>query len=419
LHICIELLGWLYLFVYLRNKHLSVAIFLFSLMSSRILAFTLVALLVFGVSSMALGGSVYAQGDDNWYPGEGIQADTYYKYNIREYQTNNRQFFELTLYFQEQQDGDWIVPAFVVDEGKVIRGTWKLSDSMGYLAGSSQVPPEMNQFVGGYLGSLHWIDSFTTKADPKSLNSGNWGRTGSIGGSDLKPSGRETIRVPAGEYETTVLVLHKGQADSKIWIKNEFPFPIKALFFTDTTTGAPETQFEFELLETGKGQPEPPAEEERIPTPPLDGKTGRGTYEISLDWEPTTIEPGSPVSFTVRLADSTGFPLERANYDFTIKDSEGNVIQEFLRQNADVDSGIGTHEVQIDSAGPVMVTVKINSVSGQDTGQFIESVDFNVVVVPEFPVSAALVAAAVIGLVVVMTRAKGGLGSLFGSRGPF
>lgn len=387
-------------------------------MSSRFLAFALIALLLaFGASSVALSGNVYAQGDDLWYPGEGIQADTYYKYNIREYTTNNRQFFELTLYFQEQNgDGEWIVPAFVVDEGKVIEGTWKLSDSVAYLAGGSQIPAEMNDFVGGYSGSLHWIDSFTTKEDPKSLSSGNWGRTGSIGGSDLKPSGQETVTVPGGEYETTVLVLHKGQADSKIWVKNEFPFPIKALFFTDTTAGTPETQFEFELLETGKGKPEAPAGEEQIPKPPLNGKTGRGTYEIQIDWEPATIEPGKPVFFTVSLKDDTGFPLERANYDFTVKGSDGTVIQEFKNQNADAVLGTGTHEVQLDTTGPVMVTVRINAVSGQDTGQFTESVDFNVVVVPEFPISAAIVAATVIGLVVVLTRARGGLGSLFGTK---
>ncbi len=71
-----------------------------------------------------------------------------------------------------------------------------------------------------------------------------------------------------------------------------------------------------------------------------------------------------------------------------------------------------------DSAGGFTASVTINSVSGQGTGQFTERADFNMVVVPEFPVSAAIVAAAVIGLVVLMTRAKGtGLGSLFGSKG--
>lgn len=390
-------------------------------MTSRFLAFALVAsLLAFGASAVALSSSAYAQEDDLWYPGEGIKQDTYFTYKIQELDTNDEQPFEMTLYFQEQeQDGDWTVPTFVVDDdGKVIQGTMKLSDSMGYLAGSSNVPPEMNDYIGGYSGSLHWVDSFSTKADPKSLTASNWGRTGSIGGSDLKPSGKETITVPAGTFETTVLVLHKGQADSKIWVQNGFPFPVKALFFSDTTSGTPAIQFEFELLETGTGQPEVPIPEERIPTPPLSKDTQRGTYTIGIDWEPVSIQPDSTAIFTVTLTDNTGFPLENANYDFIVKNTNGSIIQEFHNQDADAEFGTGTHEVQFGDAGPITITVSINSVSGQTTGQFTESAEFSVVVVPEFPVSAVIVAAAVIGLVVVMTRARGsGLGSLFGTKG--
>ncbi len=387
-------------------------------MSSRFLAFALMAsLIVLGALSVSLSDA-HAQGDDLWYPGEGIQQDTFFKYSINEHDTNGGDEFELTLWFQEQQDGDWIVPTFVVDQGRVISGTWKLSDSMGYLAGGSNVPPEMNDFIGGYSGSIHWIDSFSTKADPKSLSAPNWGRTGSIGGSDLRPMGQETVTVPGGTFETTVLVLHKGQADSKIWVTNEFPFPVKALFFTDTTAGQPEIQFEFELLETGTGQPEVPITEERIPTPPLSRNTPRGTYTIGIDWAPESIEPNSNVIFTVMLTDNTGFPLENANYDFAVKNANGIIIQEFNNQDADAEFGTGTHEVQFGDAGPITVTVTVNSVSGQTPGQFTESADFNVVVVPEFPISAAIVAAAVIGLVVVMTRARGsGPGSLFGAKG--
>lgn len=387
-------------------------------MNSRFLAFALVALLlVFGASSVVLTSSVYAQEDDLWYPGEGVKQDMFVKYRIQEEQTNVRQPFELTLYFQEQVDGDWIVPAFVVDEGKVIEGTWKLSDSMGYLAGGSQIPAEMNDFVGGYSGSLHWLDAFTTKGSPLSLTQSSWGKTGSIGGPEVKPVRQETITVAGETYDTTVILWHKA-VDSQVWVKNGFPFPIKAEAYADVTTGSPPIQFSFELLETGMGKPEPPATEDRVPTPPLSDKTGRGTYEIAIDWEPATIEPGRNVLFTVELKDDTGFPLERANYDFTVKSADGTVVQEFTNQNADTEFGTGTHEVQLDSAGPMTITVKINAVGGQDTGQFTESVDFNLVVVPEFPVGAAIVAAAVIGLVVVMTRARGaGLGSLFGTKG--
>lgn len=388
-------------------------------MSSRFLAFALVALLlVLGVSSVALSGSVYAQGDDLWYPGEGVKQDMFVKYRIQEELTNDRQPFELTLYFQEQVDGDWIVPAFVVDEGKVIEGTWRLTDSMGYLAGGSQVPAEMNDFIGGYSGSLHWLDSVTPKGAPLSLKQISWGKTGSIGGPEIKPAGQESVSVPAGTYDTTVILWHKS-VDSKVWILNGFPFPIKAEAYADVTTGSPPIQFSFELLETGTGKPEAPISEEKIPTPPLSKKTGRGNYEIGIDWEPATIGPGTNVRFTVALKDDDGLPLERVNYDFTVKSSDGTIIQEFKNQNADAEIGTGTHEVKLDTAGPVTITVKINAVSGQTTGQFTESADFDVVVVPEFPVSAAIVAAAVIGLVVVITRARGGLGSPAGTKGAF
>jgi hypothetical protein len=343
----------------------------------------------------------------------------YVKYRIQEELTNDRQPFELTMYFQEQVDGNWIVPAFVVDpaKGKVIQGTMKLSDSMAYLSGGSQVPAEMNDFIGGYTGSLHWIDAFTTKGKPLSLKQASWGKTGSIGGSEVKPVGQETITVPAGTYDTTVILWHKG-VDNKVWIKNGFPFPIKAEAYADVTTGTAPIQFSFELLETGTGKPTPPQTEDIIPTPPLSKTTDRGTYEVRVDWEPTTIMPGSTVLFAVSLRDDTGFPLERANYDFTVKSADGSIIREFKNQNADTEFGTGTHEVQLDTAGPMTITVKINAVGSREPSQFTESVDFNVVVVPEFPVSAAIVAAAVIGLVVVMTRARGaGLGSLFGTRG--
>ena len=392
-------------------------------MSSRFLAFALIALLVLGASSLALSSTASAQQDDVWYPGEGIQKDTYFTYKIQELDTNDEKPFEMTLYFQEQdQDGDWTVPAFVVDDdGRVINGTMKLSNSMAYLAGGSNVPQEMNDFIGGYSGSLHWLDSFTTRAEPKSLAPGtNWGRTGSIGGSDLKVVGPESVTVQGGTFDSTKLLLHKG-VDSLIWIVNGFPFPVKAEFFTDSATGNPQTQFAFELLKTGTGKPETPTGASQVPTPPLSRVTGRGEYKVTLDWEPASIEPNKPVIFTVSLTDDSGFPLERANYDFTVKDSNGGVIQEFKNQNADAEFGTGTHEVQFTSAGGFTATVVINSISGTPAGGttgFTESADFNMVVVPEFPISAAIIAASLIGLIVVVTRMRGtGLGSLFGSRG--
>jgi hypothetical protein len=389
-------------------------------MALRFFASVLVsALLVLSVGTLAVGTNAYAQTNDLWYPGEGVMQDRFYKYVIQEFDTNDEKPFEMTLYFQEQdEDGDWIVPTFVVDDdGSVVQGTFKLSDGMTYLSGGSTIPPEMNDYVGGYSGSLHWLDSFTTKAEPKSLSSANWGRTGSIGGSDVKPAAKETITVPAGTFDTTRIELRKGYT-SMIWVQNDFPFPIKADFLTDTTSGAPGTQFKFELLETGSGKPEPPLSEENIPFPPLTEQTPRGDYTITLDWEPADPNgiPQGPVLFTVSLGDSDGFPLARANYDFVVRNSTG-IVAEFINQNADVDLGTATHEVQFDGSGGMTATVTVNSVSGQTSGQFTESADFRLVVVPEFPVGAAIVVASVLGLIVVLARFKGtSMGGLFGGR---
>ena len=388
-------------------------------MSFRFPAFALMtSLIVLGALSASMN-SAFAQEDDLWYPGEGVAQDMYVKYRIQEIDTNNEQPYEMTMYFQEQQDGDWIVPTFVVDDdGTVVQGTMKLSDSMAYLAGGSDVPQEMNDYIGGYSSSIHWLDAFTTKASPLSLSAASWGRIACIGCAEIKPQGQETITVAGESTDTTVVGWTRGQMTNKIWIENGFPFPVKALTHADVTSGTAPVLFEFELLETGMGQPEAPAGEGRIPTPPLTRDTPRGTYTIGIDWEPASIEPDSDVIFTVTLTDDTGFPLERANYDFVVKNANDTVIQEFDNQNADAEFGTGTHEVHFDEAGPITVTVTVNSVSGQTTGQFTESADFNVVVVPEFPISAAIVAAGVIGLVVLMARARGsGFGSLFGTKG--
>ena len=65
----------------------------------------------------------------------------------------------------------------------------------------------------------------------------------------------------------------------------------------------------------------------------------------------------------------------------------------------------------------------MNSIGNRAVGQVIESTDFNIVAVPEFPISAAVVSATVIGFIVVIMRAKGssignsGSGSsLFGTK---
>jgi hypothetical protein len=397
-------------------------------MSSNFLVFALIALVLVVSGGLSTINSALAQGDNNWYPGEGVKQGMYVKYRIQDYDTNEKQPYLLTLYFQQQdQDGNWIVPAYVEANNRVLNGTLKLSDTMSPLAGG-EIPPEMNEFIGGYQSSLLWLDAFSTKSAPLSLTAGSWGKIAAIGGSEVKPAGTEQVSFAgaqslcgASSCAATRVTWHKG-VDNNVWVVNEFPFPVKAETYADVTTPPAPIQYAFELLETGTGQPPAPTATTagQASKPPLDRTTNDGSH-IILTWDPVDIQPNSNVSFGLQLEDSHGFPLQDVAYDFTVKDANGQIIQQFNDQQAQF--GNATQHVKFNSTGPKTVTVTINSIGGQFTGQIIQNADFNVVVVPEFPVSTTVVAtASVIGLIVVimmLTRARGSsLGSLlFGTKG--
>jgi hypothetical protein len=393
---------------------------LFLPMGREFLTFALVAsVLVFGTLNMM--NSAFAQTTPEWYPGEGVRQDMYVKYSIEHYDFNERQPYVITLYFQQQdQDGNWIVPTYVETNGRVLQGTLKLSDTMSPLLGG-EVPQEMRQFISGYQSSLTWLDAFTTLTAPLSLTAGSWGKIASIGGSEVKPAGTQQVTFAGAQSlcgapscDATRVTWHKG-VDSNIWVVNGFPFPVKAETFADVTTPPAPIQYRFDLLETGSGQPAAPTGTGEASGPPLERTTTDGSRLI-LTWDPVDIQPNSTVNFGLELRDANNSPLSNVAYDFTVKDANGQTIQEFNDQLAQ--SGTATHQVTFNSTGPKTVTVTINSVGSRPTGQIIQTTDFNIVVVPEFPISTAILTAAVIGLVVVIMRVKGlriGHSNLFGA----
>jgi hypothetical protein len=377
-------------------------------MGSKLLTFALVvSVLVFGTLNMM--DSAFAQTPD-WYPGEGVRQDMYVKYRIEDYDTNERQPFVMTLYFQQQdQDGNWIVPAYVETNGRVLQGTLKLSDTMSPLLGG-EVPQEMRDFVAGYQSSLTWLDAFTTVSAPLSLTAGSWGKIASIGGSEVRPTGTQQVTFAGAQSlcgatscDATLVSWHKG-VDSNVWVVNEFPFPVKAETYADVTTPPAPIQYRFELLETGSGQPAAPTGTGQASGPPLERTTTDGSRVI-LTWDPVDIQPNSTVNFGLEVRDARNSSISNVAYDFIIKDANGQIIQEFSNQQAL--TGTATHQATFNSTGPKTITVQINSIRSQTSGQLIQTTDFNLVVVPEFPISAAVVSAAVIGFVVVIMRIKG------------
>jgi hypothetical protein len=373
---------------------------------------TIASLLVFGVFASA--NFAYAQGNNTWYVGEGALQDTYVTYEIAEYQTNNRIPYTMTIYFQEfdEEDNVWIAPTYVVTQGRVMEGTLRLAGSNLFPLGGSETPDDMDQYVSGYASSLIFLEAYAPRSAPKSLSAVAWGNVAGTGAAPIGPAGQESVTVGGGSFDTTIISYSRGSILNKIWVSDNFPYPVKALVYVDTTEPPAPVRYEFELIDQGEGQPEPPTSVEETPMPPLTRETVTGQYQVQLNWDPVEIQPNSTTDFGVSFYNSGDNPVVRVNYDFIVTDVAGNVVYDESGYTGETNSAV--ESVPLGEGGPVNVNVKITAISSVGTGAFIEEADFGLVVVPEFPVSAAIIAAVAVGFIVAMTRVRGS--SLFGGK---
>lgn len=367
-------------------------------------------LIVMSTSTVLTFKTSSAQQDDTWYLGKSAKANTYYIYNIQDIDVNEGAPYTMALYFKEQDStGNWVVPVYIIENnGNVIQGTLSLGDNLAIRTSGSTIPKEMNPYIDGYKDSLTWLEAFTSKGKPQSLKAISWGKIACIGCGTLDPAGSEKVTAAGTTYDATVLVNHRGQKDSKIWVAKELPYPVKALTYADVTTGQPPIQYAFDLKETGSGQPPVVQSQVKIPTPPLTLNTGRGTYVITLNWSPEQIQPGQETTFTTSFTDSKGAALKRVNYDLTIRSASNNTVIQQFKNEFTGDDNTGEVKAKFAAGGPVIINVKVNSISGIDTGNFVEDANFALAVVPEFPVGiASVVSIAAIAVAVILARMRG------------
>ncbi|MGH9980123.1 MAG: hypothetical protein ACRD6U_01060 [Nitrososphaeraceae archaeon] len=315
--------------------------------------------------------------DNNWYVGEGVTKDMYVKYKMSHFDTNNGREFTMTIYFKDQDDkGNWISPVFVEDQGKVINGTFLLSPLDLTALGTSEIPPEMTKYRSAYANSLQWLAAFVPKPG-QSLNAGSWGKIASIGGSEIKPAGHQELNIPAFKDPVDVVRVeyYKGIA-SNTYILNEFPYPVMAKTYVDVTTGSAPIQFQYILVETGKGEPAIPESSIVEVTPPLKERTERGDFYVSLDWNPPTITSGQETTFNIEVTDKDQFPVTQASYDFIVMASNNTILLDLKNQLAR--EGTKSHSITFDQPGIVTIKIQVNSVKGVTTGIFTEQVEFQV-----------------------------------------
>ena len=346
-------------------------------LTSLLVVIVLISILVLPYS-ISGGIAANAQQNDMWYVGKGAKENTYYTYKIQDHDTNQGQPFTMTIYFKDFNETGkyWIAPVFVVDKGRVLNGTFHLSDLDLTALGSSVIPNEMSPYRSAYANTLQWLESFVPRPG-QSLSAVNWGKIGSIGGSPVNPGGAAKVTVPAGTYDTTVIAYHKG-VDNRIWVNPNLPYPVKAETYADVTTGNPPIQYVYDLQATGQGQPPAPESQIEIPNTPLDIHTARGTYILQLLWDPEVIVAGQPVEFGILFSDAAGGIADGVRYGFKVTEPGGTVLEDLKNQRAD--DGTGIQEYTFESEGPKDVEVTVEAVGGSPMGEFVESSKFGIVV---------------------------------------
>ncbi len=338
--------------------------------------------LIFTLATMALQvnqfmGTVNAQTDNNWYVGKGVKPDTYYTYQVQSADTNQGQPFVMTIYFKDYNATGkyWDASTIVVDQGQVFNGTFHLSDLDMTALGSSHILPQMAKYRGAYATSLDWLSAYVPKPG-QSLSSASWGKIGSIGGSEIKPTGTAKITTPAGTFDTKVISYHKG-VDNNIYVNKDMPFPVKTQTYADVTTGSPPIQYAFELQAMGTGQPTIPKSQLQIPVPPLTLTTPRGSYHVQLLWDPPVIKAGQDTKFGVLFTDQNGNLVPNVVYSFQITDKNDKTAGKIGDQNA-LD-GTGTTTFKFPSPGLYHIQVTVQTAASAGSDLFVESVTFDIV----------------------------------------
>jgi hypothetical protein len=191
--------------------------------------------------ALAQGGGVSHPG--TWYVGEGLKPGDYFEYEICHVDYKECSEFEMQLWIEGTikvgTEDKWLAQAVVYDGNKIVKGNMELGKIAPEPSGGSS---ELSVYRGAFKSSVVWLSAYATKntgADKgeKSFSAVSWGKIANIGGEQIIPTALETISVPAGTYDTVRIQWKTGGLQSKVWVVDDFPFPIKANTWTHVSTG--------------------------------------------------------------------------------------------------------------------------------------------------------------------------------------
>ena len=213
---------------------------------------TLLVLMIIGCT-FAVAPNAFAT---TWYPGEGLKQGDYYKYNVCWTDWNNCSPLEIDFWVKNQtSDGKgWNLEMLAIDGSIVQKGIVTIGTET---PDPTYSDTNIADYSNVYKNTISWLDAFSSKDNAQTFGSPSWGRTGSVGGQSVGSMGQQSVTVQGGTFQAWVLGWHKD-VDNMIWVVPNLSFPVKAIVYTDVTSGTPPPDFTLELLQTGNSSTEPP-----------------------------------------------------------------------------------------------------------------------------------------------------------------
>ncbi len=295
---------------------------------------------IVGVVALAAMPGAFAT---NWYPGENIKQGDYYRYNLCWTDWHNCTPIEIDFWVKNQtSDGNgWNLEMVAIDGSIIQKGMVSIgTDTPDPTYSDSNIADYSNV----YKNTISWLDAFSSKTNQQTLGSPSWGRTGSVGGQSVTSMGQQPITVQAGTYQTWIIGWHKD-VDNMIWIAPELSFPVKAIVYTDVTSGTPPPDYTLELLQVGNSPTEPSfmnvqstatvGVNPNCPAPDMvndatqgSATTDSGSMIISYRYSPSTPHIGCNMEW--RLAFEKTFDQSQkysgVQYDIFTVDSQGHQL---------------------------------------------------------------------------------------------
>lgn len=226
------------------------------------LALSVIVMLILGTlplqnaAAQFQAGGVTLPGDPSWFAGEGLKKGDFFSYSMCHVDYKECAEFEMNIWIKGDTttgtEEKWLTEVVVYDGNKIVKGEMDLGKLAPEPSGGTD---SLGVYRGAFKSSIVWLSAFANGYDeggdkgPKKFSAKSWGKIGNIGGEQIIPTAIEKVTVPAGTYDTVLISWKTGGATSKVWVVDDFPFPIKAQTYTHVSEGIPPPEYRFTLLE--------------------------------------------------------------------------------------------------------------------------------------------------------------------------